>query len=316
MQIRTRRKVLVVALAAIMALSLALMGCGKIGSGSSSSDGTNNAPATTDTASTAADGSTTDAAPANTSTKFKILDEPLSTEHYGVAFKLGDTQLRDAVEYTLVQMYNDGTVQKIADKYADQGLSYKYFVLKSTDLTSAPQMPAGFTLTVGFDEDFPPYGYVGDDGQYTGFDLDLAAEVASRNGWNIVDQPINWDSKDLELNSGNINCIWNGFTIEGRENAYTWTDPYMDNEQVVVVRQDSGINTLQDLAGKAVMAQADSSALSALTDDLPDLTATFKGGTVQTIPDYNTGFMELEQGSIDALAVDLPVANYQLANRG
>ncbi|MCR5733094.1 MAG: transporter substrate-binding domain-containing protein, partial [Lachnospiraceae bacterium] len=84
-------------------------------------------------------------------------------------------------------------------------------------------------FTVGFDAEFPPYGYMDDNGDYTGFDLELAEEVCKRNGWELVKQPIDWDAKDAELNSGTIDCIWNGFTINGREEQYTFTEPYVDN---------------------------------------------------------------------------------------
>ena len=104
------------------------------------------------------------------------------------------------------------------------------------------------TFIVGFDQNFPPMGFVGDDGQYTGFDLELAAEAAKRLNKKLVLQPIDWAAKDMELESGNIDCVWNGFTINGREDSYTWTEPYMDNEQVFVVRADSDISTLADLA--------------------------------------------------------------------
>ena len=108
----------------------------------------------------------------------------------------------------------------------------------------------GGTFTVGFDQDFPPMGFVGEDGEYTGFDLELAKEVADRLGLEFVPQPIAWDAKDMELSSGTIDCIWNGFTMNGREDAYTWSEPYMDNSQVFVVAADSGISSLADLAGK------------------------------------------------------------------
>ena len=166
---------------------------------------------------------------------------------------------------------------------------------------------------VGFDQDFPPMGFVGDDGQYTGFDLDLAKEVASRLNLEFVPQPIAWDSKDMELNSGTIDCIWNGFTMNGREDAYTWSEPYMNNSQVVVVSADSGIEKLDDLAGKIVEVQADSSAEAALKDNT-ELSSTF--GTLQTTPDYNTAFMDLEMGSVDAIAMDVIVAGYQIEQRG
>ena len=90
-------------------------------------------------------------------------------------------------------------------------------------------------LVVGFDKSYPPYGFVGDDGEYTGFDLDLAKAVADKQGWDVEYEAIDWDAKDTLLNSGAINCIWNGFTMEGREDDYTFSDPYMLNEQVLVV---------------------------------------------------------------------------------
>lgn len=170
----------------------------------------------------------------------------------------------------------------------------------------------GGTLIVGFDQDFPPMGFVGDDGEYTGFDLELAQEVAKRLGLEYKAQPIAWDSKDMELESGNIDSIWNGFTMTGREDDYTWTEPYMANQQVFVVANDSDINSQADLAGKIVEVQADSSAEAALKE-APELTATFK--ELLTTADYNTAFMDLEQGAVDAIAMDVIVAGYQIQQR-
>ena len=172
---------------------------------------------------------------------------------------------------------------------------------------------AEFTLTVGFDQGYPPYGFVGDDGEYTGFDLDLAAEVAERNGWNLELSAIDWDAKDALLSSGSINCIWNGFTMEDREDDYTFSEPYMLNEQVIVVKSDSGIADSAALAGKTVMTQVDSAALDVLEGDAADLAATFAGGAPQTISDYNNAFMQLESGMVDAVACDLSIANYQMS---
>ena len=171
---------------------------------------------------------------------------------------------------------------------------------------------AGGTLIVGFDQDFPPMGFVGDNGEYTGFDLDLAKEVASRLGLEYKAQPVAWDSKDMELESGNIDCIWNGFTITGREDDYIWTTPYMANKQVFVVANDSDIKSQADLAGKVVEVQADSSAEAALKEN-QDLANTF--GQLLTTPDYNTAFMDLEQGAVDAVAMDVIVAGYQIKQR-
>jgi len=169
------------------------------------------------------------------------------------------------------------------------------------------------TFTVGFDQDFPPMGFVGDDGEFTGFDLELAAEVAKRMGKEIKYQPIAWDAKDMELTSGNIDCIWNGFSIQGREDKYTWSKPYMKNDQVFVVKSDSSIDSIEDLAGKTVEVQTDSSAEAALKENT-ELANTF--GKLQTVADYNTGFMDLEMGGVDAIAMDSVVSNYQITKRG
>ena len=173
---------------------------------------------------------------------------------------------------------------------------------------------AAKTFTVGFDAEYPPYGYRTEDGDYTGFDLDLAAEVCERNGWELVKQPIDWNAKDMELNSGAIDCIWNGFTMTGREDEYTFSKPYVDNSIVYVVRADSDIQTEADLAGKHVITQAGSSALSALQDESKaDVVKSF--ASLEEIADYNTAFMNLEAGTNDAIAVDIGVAQYQLTTK-
>lgn len=169
------------------------------------------------------------------------------------------------------------------------------------------------TFIVGFDAEFPPYGYKDDSGNYVGFDLDLAKEVCERNNWTFKAQPIDWDAKDAELDSGSIDCIWNGFTINGRENDYTWSDAYIDNKQVVVVKSDAGIDSLDDLAGKTVETQKDSSALAALQGDNKTLADKF--ATLTEVADYNTAFMDLESGACDAVAIDIGVAQYQVNSK-
>lgn len=175
------------------------------------------------------------------------------------------------------------------------------------------------TLIVGFDAEFPPYGYKDENGEYVGFDLDLAAEVCERRGWVLVKQPIDWNSKDMELSSGSIDCIWNGFTINGRENEYTWSVPYVDNSQVVIVKKDSGIKKLTDLAEKIVVVQTDSSALAAFTgegatEDNIALCQSF--AELQQVADYNSAFMNLESGMVDAICMDIGVAQFQVESRG
>lgn len=172
-------------------------------------------------------------------------------------------------------------------------------------------------FVVGFDAEYPPYGYADENGNYVGFDLDLAEEVSKRLGWTLKKQPIDWDSKDMELNSGNIDCIWNGFTVTGRENNYTWTVPYVDNSIVFVVN-NSNINTMEDLGSRIISTQAGSSALSAINEMLEsDGDSVVKRfAKVEQTPDFNTSFMNLESGLVDAVAVDIGVAKYQLSKKG
>ena len=139
----------------------------------------------------------------------------------------------------------------------------------------------------------------------------VAKAVADKQGWEVKYEAIDWDAKDTLLNSGAINCIWNGFTMEGREDDYTFSEPYMLNEQVLVVKKDAGIKSWDDLAGKTVITQTDSAAQDVLEGDQKDLAATF--ATLDTIGEYNTAFMQLESGAVDAVACDLSIAQYQLA---
>ena len=159
------------------------------------------------------------------------------------------------------------------------------------------------TFTVGFDAEYPPFGYMDEDGEYTGFDLELAQAVCDLQGWELVKTPIDWDSKDMELNSGAIDCIWNGFTMNGREEDYTWSVAVRGQQPGNRYSGEILISTdLAGLAGKTVGVQAASAALELLSDggDQADLAATF--GTLQQFPDYNNAFIELQAGSIDAIS--------------
>ena len=183
----------------------------------------------------------------------------------------------------------------------------------STSASSASSSASGnFELKLGFDPEYPPYGFLDNTGKYTGFDLDFAEAVCKLKGWTLKTVPIDWAAKDAMLNSGAINCIWNGFTVEGRENNYTFSKPYMLNEQVVVVKEGSSVNALNDLSGKVVITQADSAAFEVLTDgDRASLGQSFSA--LQTIADYNNAFRQLDSGLIDAVACDSSIAKYQIA---
>lgn len=205
------------------------------------------------------------------------------------------------------------------DSQATSGKSASASSGSSADSTSAAGTGVeDGVFTVGFDAEYPPYGYMDENGEYTGFDLELAQAVCDLEGWKLEKKPINWDSKDMELNSGSIDCIWNGFTMNGREDDYTFSVPYVDNSQVIVVAEGSGIESLSDLAGKVVGVQAASAALDLLQSEEEGgqkaLADTF--GSLNEFADYNTAFTELQAGALDALAIDIGVAKYQLNSRG
>lgn len=168
-------------------------------------------------------------------------------------------------------------------------------------------------FVLGLDEGFPPMGFADENGELVGFDIDVAKEVCSRLGIELVLQPINWDAKEQELNTGNIDCIWNGFTItEERKKNILFTEPYMNNRQVIVVKEDATYNTLEDLKGKKLGLQSQSSAQDAL-----DAHEDFKSSLGEVVLfDTNTvAIMDLEKGGIDALLVDEIVIRYYMQTK-
>ena len=164
------------------------------------------------------------------------------------------------------------------------------------------------TFIVGFNGDFPPFGYKDSNGEYTGFDIELAKEVCRRNNWTFKAQPIiDWNTKEAELNSNAIDCIWSEFTIDGREDDYTWSNPYFNNSQVIVVKSDSGIDSLDDLKGKVLEVQQGNSVLQAIEEN-ETLKNTFE--KINQVDNYNTAFMDLDSGVCDAVIADSGSANY------
>ena len=210
-------------------------------------------------------------------------------------------KVEEAVEETVEEMGADAAAEADA---------------QAADAAAAGEALAdgGREFIVGFDAEYPPYGYLDmATNDYTGFDLELAQELCNRRGWTLVKKPINWDNKDAEIDSGSIDCIWNGMTYTGREALYTWSDPYVNNSIVMCVLADSDIQTLADLAGKVVITQTESSAQTALEgEELAALRATF--ADLQLNPSYNTCFQDMQAGAVDAIAVDIGVAQYQMKN--
>ncbi len=168
-------------------------------------------------------------------------------------------------------------------------------------------------LVLGLDDSFPPMGFRGDNGEIVGFDIDLAKEVAERLGVTLRLQPIDWDSKVLDLNSRDIDVIWNGLTITPeRREQILFSKPYLANRQIVIVQDDSDIDTKEDLAGAVVGIQLGSSAENAVNAD---------GATVETFEelaryqDNVQALLDLEVGRVDAVVVDEILGRYYISQK-
>ena len=169
-------------------------------------------------------------------------------------------------------------------------------------------------LIMGLDDSFPPMGFRNEQNEIVGYDVDLAKEVAKRLGVELVLQPIDWNAKEQELNTGEIDCIWNGFTItEERKKNLLFTPPYLKNAQVIVVKGNSPVNALKDLAGKTAGTQAGSASIEAI-DDAPEFKASLKG--LVQYKDFLTALMDLDVGGTDAVVIDLVVANDNINRSG
>ncbi len=182
--------------------------------------------------------------------------------------------------------------------------------------TNTPQSGETVTYVMGLDDTFAPMGFRNEKGELVGFDVDLATEVANRNGWEIKFQPIDWSMKETELNAGNIDFIWNGYTItDERKEKVNFTEPYLANAQIIVTMANSDVNTISDLAGKAVATQAESSSLDAARAQ-EGLIESLKDGKLIEYATFNEVFNDLESGRTDAIIVDEVLARYYMGNKG
>ena len=163
-------------------------------------------------------------------------------------------------------------------------------------------------LIMGLDDSFPPMGFRGDNNEIVGFDIDLAKEVTKKLNMELVLQPIDWGTKELELNSGKITCIWNGLSVSPeRQEAMALSKPYLANKMVIITTADSPINTKADLEGKNVGLQTGSTAVQALEKD-PINEKVNKA----TYDNNVLALQDLDVGRIDAVIMDEVVARYML----
>lgn len=235
-----------------------------------------------------------------------VLEDKLAPEEYGIGFRKEDTNLAAAVGNVLADMKEDGTLAKISETWFGKDvttISGKKVEAESIEVTK---------LTMGLDDSFPPMGFRDDNGELVGFDIDVAKEVAKRLDVELVLQPIDWAVKEQELATKKIDFIWNGYTItEERKQQVLFSEPYMSNNQVAVVRSDSGYKTLDDLAGKKVGVQSGSSAMDAIQANVDFANSIelveFKENTV--------ALSDLEKGGVDAVVLDEVVANYYIKSK-
>ena len=288
------KKTFALSLAALLCVSL-LAGCG----------GTAEAPAEEAEETTEATEATGD---------YVFLDETLGVESYAIGFRVGDQELADTVSGAVQALVLNGTYDKIGENYPDIA---DYLCLKAEDIdeSTLPAEGSGdssFTFKHGFDLDYPPYSYLQDDGSVGGFDVELCQAVCDYLGWGYEPVPFNWDAKDMELNAGSCDCIWSGFTKEGREDDYTWGITYSNNTQGILVAKDSGIETLADLEGKVVGVQTATSAADMLEDSQADLAATF--ADLKVYETYTIAYNDLKAGAIDAIAIDMTAGAFLIGN--
>ena len=245
---------------------------------------------------------------------YGFIDETLGVESYAIGFRKGDDALMETVSGAVKALVKDGTYAKIGENYPD---IKDYLCLKAEDISDAdlPEKGSGdpdYTFVHGFDLDYPPYSYLRDDGSVGGFDVELCQAVCEYLGWKYEPLPFNWDAKDAELNAGSCDCIWSGFTKEGREDDYCWGITYSNNTQGILVASNSGIKTLADLKGKTVGVQTATSAMDMLEDSQADLAATFK--ELKVYETYTIAFSDMKAGAIDAIAIDMTAGTFLISS--
>ena len=173
------------------------------------------------------------------------------------------------------------------------------------------------SITVGFDNTFVPMGFEEKDGNYAGFDIELAQYVSKKLGITVHFQPIDWDMKETELQNGTIDAIWNGYSAtDERREKVAFTIPYMQNTQILVVKKTSGIHSVEDMTGKVLGAQNGSSGMLDFEEHPEVLKNRVKGGDADQYQSVNEAIIDLKNDRIDALLIDRVYADYYLTTEG
>ena len=274
------KKILAAALSAVLLMTVGLAGCGQ----------------------------------ANKDAKYVILDEPLADEEYVIGFRKTDVALKEEVNKILSDLKVDGSLGEISTKWFGSDVttvSETYEKAETTD-DSLQKIKDKGELVLGLDDSFPPMGYRDEDQNIVGFDVDVATKVCEKLGVELKLQPIKWSSKEVELDTGNVDCLWNGFTKnDEREEAMSLSVPYMTNRQVVVTMDSKGVSSLADLEGKELVVQGGSTAVDALNEH-PEVKDTLKDGRATEVDDNVTALLDLKTSSAAAVLMDEVVARYYI----
>ncbi|MBQ2916066.1 MAG: transporter substrate-binding domain-containing protein [Clostridia bacterium] len=247
--------------------------------------------------------------------KYVVLEENFGAEEYAIGFRKTDNAFALRVQEILDEMIADGKAGEISEKWFGEDV-----MLRNVDFPAPIEdigddslqkiLDKGYMI-LGLDENFPPMGFRDETGTIVGFDIDLATEVAARLGVRLEIQPIDWNAKEMELNDGKIDMIWNGMSITpARVEEMNMSKPYIANRQIIIVSEDSGIKTKADLAGKKVAAQAGSSAIDAMQADAETF-ASF--GDLVEFDNNNAAYLDLKVGRVDAFVVDEVVGKYMIS---
>ncbi len=250
------------------------------------------------------------------SSKIVALEEIFATEEYGIGFRSTDIAFGLKVQEAFDALVADGTAAEISNTWFGEDTILKDAAFleeteAAADDDSWTKIQQRGYFILGLDASFPPMGFLNDQNEIVGFDIDLAKAVAAKLGIEVKLQPIDWSSKEMELDNGNIDCIWNGMTInQGRLDTMYFTKPYLANEQIILTGDNSKITGKATLSGKVVAAQSGSSGLEAVEADTATKD-TFK--ELVTYDDYVSAYQDLKVGRIDALVIDSVVGYYLIA---
>lgn len=245
--------------------------------------------------------------------KYVVLDENFGAEDYSVGFRLGDNALTLKIQEILDEMIVDGTAGEISTKWFGsdvmlRGVEFPRAITEVEGDTSLQYILEKGELILGLDATFPPMGFLDEEGNIDGFDIDMAKEVCKRLGIELTLQPIAWTAKEMELNGKTIDCIWNGLSVDDeRTEKLNLSKPYIANKQIIIAADNSGINTKADLAGKTVSAQAGSTALGAIKADVSTHESFAKLAEYDSNDD---AYLDLKSGRVDAFVVDEVYGRY------